>query len=220
MGFTAQYVRAVCSEPRLQWSCRVQYRRAPPESREPQVHYAFHFELSFDWYIFRIFFMLSNSWQSSHSVTWARNILASLCFWFWIDFWLVHFQKPYWTATFLSNPHIWLLGPHVESWPTVYEDTLQTTLGAEMRSGLCNLLPGNQRRKKPVVHSLMNPGPPTCTSMYPGSFQSASSELPVTWIILVPVLQAHLIGLSIAGHQTSSWLTFPERGLESSEDEF
>lgn len=147
-GFTAQNVHAVCSEPRLQWSCRVQYRRAPPESREPQVHYAFHFDLSFDWYIFRTFFMLSNSLQSSHSVTWARNILASLCFWFLIDFWLVHFQKPYWTATFLSNPHIWFLDPHVESRPAVYEDTLPTTPGAEMRSGLCNLLPGNQRRKK------------------------------------------------------------------------
>lgn len=168
----------------------------PPESREPQVHYAFHFELSFDQYIFRIFFMLSNSLQSSHPVTWARNILASLCFWFWINFWLVHFQKPYWTAKFLSNPHIWLLGPHVESWPTVYEDTLQTTPGDEMRSGLCNLLPRNQRRKK------KQPNEPraTCTSMYPGSFQSASSELPVMWIISVPVLQAHLIGLSIAGH--------------------
>lgn len=183
------------------------YRWAPPESREPQVRYAFHFELIFDRYIFRIFFMLSDSLQSSHSVTWASNILALLCFWFWINFWSVHFPKPFWTAKFFSNPHIRLLGPHVESWPTVYEDTLQTTPGAKMRSGLCNLLPGNQRRekKKKVVHSLMNPGPPTCTSMYPGSFQSASSELPVTWIISVPVLQVHLIGLSIAGHQTSSW---------------
>lgn len=125
--------------------------------------------------------MLSNSWQSSHSVTWARNILASLCFWFWIDFWLVHFQKPYWTATFLSNPHIWLLGPHVESWPTVYEDTLQTTLGAEMRSGLCNLLPGNQRRKK---KSGSQPNEPRATNLYkhvpwviPVSFLWTSSHM-------------------------------------------